>query len=113
MSFVDSAALRSKEPLPGWKGRFFHSQNMSFGYYDIAADSVPLHEHHHPQEEVWHVIEGTAAVTVDGVEHVAEPGCAVIVPPNTPHSARALGACQVIVVDYPLRAEVGGVRTDD
>jgi mannose-6-phosphate isomerase-like protein (cupin superfamily) len=113
MPFVDSTELRSKEPLPGWKGRFFQSANMTFAYYEIAAEAVPLHEHHHPQEEVWNVVEGELAVTVDGVEHIAKCGCAVIVPSNTSHSARALSACRAIVVDYPVRDEVGRVRTTD
>lgn len=113
MPFVDSTELRSKEPLPGWKGRFFRSENMTFAYYEIAAEAVPLHEHHHPQEEVWNVVGGKLAVTINGVEHIASPGCAAIVPPNTPHSARALSACRAIVVDYPVRDEVGGVRTTD
>jgi len=107
--FVDSTALLSKERLPGWHGRFFHSQSMTFAYYEIAADAVPLHEHQHPQEEVWNVVEGELAVTIDGVEHIAGPGCAAIVPSDTPHSARALGACRAIVVDYPVREEVGRV----
>jgi hypothetical protein len=28
-----------------------------------------------------------------------------------PHSARAVTACRVVVVDYPLRESVGGVPT--
>jgi hypothetical protein len=39
-------------------------------------------------------------------------GCAAIVPVDTPHSARVLGACRAIVVDYPTRKEVRGVRSD-
>jgi mannose-6-phosphate isomerase-like protein (cupin superfamily) len=109
---VDANALPSIERLPGWHGRFFHSGNMTFAYYDIDADAVPLHEHHHEQEEVWNVIQGRLAVTIDGVEHIAEPGCAAIVPPDTPHSARVLGACRAIVVDHPLRDDMGSVRTD-
>jgi mannose-6-phosphate isomerase-like protein (cupin superfamily) len=105
MPFVDSAELSTWERLPGWTSRVFHSDSMTFAYYEIAADAVPLHEHHHPQEEVWNVIEGKLAVTIDGVEQVAGPGCAAVVPPDTPHSARALGACRAIVVDYPLRAD--------
>jgi quercetin dioxygenase-like cupin family protein len=111
--FVDSSQLGSKEPLPGWSGRFFHSENMTFAYYEIAADADPLPEHQHPQEEVWHIIDGKLAVTIDGAEHIAAPGCAAIVPPETPHTARALGPCRAIVVDYPLRDQVGGVRTGD
>jgi mannose-6-phosphate isomerase-like protein (cupin superfamily) len=113
MPFVDPSEMSANERLPGWHGRFFHSDSMSFGIYEIAADAVPLHEHHHPQEEVWNILEGKLAVTIDGVEHVAQPGCAAIVPPNTPHSARAIGACRAIVVDYPLRDDVGGVGTRD
>jgi quercetin dioxygenase-like cupin family protein len=112
--FIDSTELGSTERLPGWHGRYFHSDSMTFAYYQIAADAVPLHEHHHPQEEVWNVIEGKLAVTIDGVEHIATPGCAAIVPPDTPHSARALSACRAIVVDYPTRGETGrGRPTED
>jgi mannose-6-phosphate isomerase-like protein (cupin superfamily) len=99
-----------KEPLPGWRGRFFHTEQMTFAYYEIAADAVALHEHDHPQEEVWHVIDGSLAITIDGVEHVAEPGTAAVVPANTPHSARALGAVRAIVVDTPRRDAVGAVE---
>jgi mannose-6-phosphate isomerase-like protein (cupin superfamily) len=113
MPYLDSSDMTSNERLPGWKGRFFHSDNMSFAVYEIAADAVPLHEHHHPQEEVWNVVEGKLGVTIDGVEHVAEPGCAAIVPPDTPHSARAIGACRAIVVDYPVRDDIGGAPTDE
>jgi len=103
MPFVDSTELSTRERLPGWTSRVFQSDNMTFAYYEIAADAVPLHEHHHSQEEVWNVIEGKLAVTIDGVEKVAGPGCAAVVPPDTLHSARALSACRAIVVDYPLR----------
>jgi mannose-6-phosphate isomerase-like protein (cupin superfamily) len=101
--FVDSTHLPTTERLPGWKAHVFHSDSMTFAYYEIAADAVPLHEHHHPQEEVWNVIEGNLAVTVDGEEQVAGPGCAAVIPPDTRHSARALGAVRAIVVDYPIR----------
>ncbi len=109
MSFVDSHDLPARQPLAGWNGRFFHSENMTFVYYDVDADAVPIHEHHHPEEEVWHVVEGEIAITLEGVEHVAGPGCAAIVPSNTRHSARPLGAARAIVVDHPVRGSVGGI----
>jgi mannose-6-phosphate isomerase-like protein (cupin superfamily) len=105
MTVVDGAALAPHERLPGWIGRSFHSDHMTFAYWDIAADATPLHEHHHPQEEVWNVVEGALALTIAGVEHIVDAGSAAIVPPNTPHSARALGACRAIVVDYPVRPD--------
>src|SRR2546430_11152406 len=98
MPFVDSTELSTWERLPGWTSRVFHSDSMTFAYYEIAADAVPLHEHHHPQEEVWNVIEGKLAVTIDGLEQVAGPGCAAVVPPDKPHSDHALSESPVTVV---------------
>lgn len=108
MPFVDPYDLATVERLPGWFGRFFHSESMTFGYWEIAADAVPLHEHHHPEEEVWNLVEGRMALTVAGVEQVLEPGTAAIVPANAPHSARVLEACRAIVVDHPPRPDVAG-----
>lgn len=112
MAFVDSRELHPRQPLAGWNGRFFHSDHMTFVYYEIDADAVPIHEHRHPEEEVWNVVEGKLAITIDGVEHVAGPGCAAIVPSNTPHSTRALSASRAIVVDFPIRDRVGGLPTN-
>jgi mannose-6-phosphate isomerase-like protein (cupin superfamily) len=109
--FVDPVELPSRAPLPGWHGRFFHSAHMTFAYYEIDADAVPIHEHRHPQEEVWNVVEGRLAITIDGHEHVLGPGCAAIVPSDAPHSTRPLAASRAIVVDHPVRDQVGGVST--
>ena len=108
MPFVNSYDLPTVERLPGWFGRFFHSDSMTFRYWEIAADAVPLHEHDHPAEEVWHVIDGRMAITVQGVEQVLEAGGAAIVPAGVPHSARALSACRAIVADHPVRYDVAG-----
>lgn len=109
MPIVDASELPARQPVAGWRGRFFHSGHMTFAYYEVDPDAIPIHEHHHPNEEVWNVIEGRLAVTIDGQEHTLGPGCAAIVPPNAPHSTRALTAARAIVVDHPVRDQVGGV----
>ena len=38
MPLIATRDLPIKEPLPGWKGRFFSSETMTFGYYDVATD---------------------------------------------------------------------------
>lgn len=58
MPFIVADDMASAEPLPGWKGRFFHSENMTFAVYEVDAEAVPIHDHSHPQEEVWNVIDG-------------------------------------------------------
>ena len=106
MPFVDTSSLGVVERLPGWSGRYFHSPSMTFGHYDFVRGSS-IHEHFHPQEEVWEVIEGELEVTIDGVAQVVRPGLVAIVPAGVRHSARALTDGRAIVVDYPLRRDFG------
>lgn len=104
MPIVDTKSLRVVERLPGWHGRYFHSPNMTFAHYDFARGSS-IHEHFHPQEEVYEVIEGQLELTIDGVPHVVEAGLVAIVPSNARHSVKALSDGRVIIVDYPARPE--------
>jgi hypothetical protein len=62
MPFIDTHSLNVIERLPGWYGRYFHSQSMTFARYDFKRGST-IHEHFHPQEEVYEVIEGELEVT--------------------------------------------------
>ena len=102
MPFVDTAELEAVERRPGWRGRYFQSPSMTFAHYEFEGGSS-IHEHSHAQEEVWEVTEGELEVTIDGVTEIAQPGIAAIVPPNVPHSVRAITDGKAIVVDYPLR----------
>ena len=89
----------------------FRSEHMTFAWWEFRAGHA-VHEHHHPNEEVWHVIEGRLEVTIGDETQVAGPGCAAIVPPDTPHSVRVLEDCRAIVVDHPIRDQVGGAKTE-
>jgi quercetin dioxygenase-like cupin family protein len=107
MAFLEIRTLPQREPKPGWHGRFFDSEGMTFAYYDIDAGSS-LHEHSHSNEEVWNIVAGELEISIGGELFHAVAGSAALVPPNTAHSVRALTASSVIVVDAPLRAQVGG-----
>jgi quercetin dioxygenase-like cupin family protein len=104
MPFVDTRSLKLIERLPGWYGRYFHSASMTFAHYDFKCGSS-IHEHFHPQEEVYEVIEGELEVTIDSVAQVARAGLVAIVPSNVRHSVKALSDGRAIIVDYPLRRE--------
>ena len=104
MPFVDTNKLKVVERLPGWKGRYFHSPNMTFAHYDFVR-GASIHEHHHPQEEVYEVIEGELELTIDGTTQIARPGMVGIVPSNARHSVKALTDGRAIIVDYPARPE--------
>lgn len=106
MPFVDTKSLPVIERLPGWHGRYFHSSSMTFAHYDFVRGSS-IHQHFHPQEEVYEVIEGELEITIDGVSQIARAGMAAIVPSNVAHSVKALTDGRAIIVDYPLRSEFG------
>lgn len=107
MPFVDTSTVEPRSPLPGWSGRFVHSENMTFVYWDIADGAQPLHEHDHIQEEVWHVIDGEIEITIEGVSQTAGPGCVALIPPSARHSVRVLRSSRVLVIDYPKREAFG------
>ena len=102
MPFIDTHDIEPVERRPGWRGRVFHSQTMTFAHWDFEAGST-IHEHVHEQEEVWHVLNGQLEVTIGGVAQVAGPGMIAIVPPQAPHSVRAISDGKAIVCDYPVR----------
>jgi quercetin dioxygenase-like cupin family protein len=106
MPFLDTGGLKVVERLPGWKGRFFHTATMTFAHYEFTAGST-IHEHFHPEEEVYEVIAGELEMFVDGVTQVVRPGIVAIVPSNAHHSVRALTDGRVIIVDHPARPEFG------
>ena len=78
---------------------------MSFAQYAIDA-GASIHEHHHPNEEVWIVFEGELEVTIDGVKQVAGPGTVAVVPLDARHSVRALTAGRAIVANHPVRHDL-------
>ena len=64
---------------------------------------VGRHDHHHARP-------GHLGEAVDGhlqLAQVAGPGLVVIVPANAPHAGRALSDGRAIIVDHPLRFDVG------
>jgi quercetin dioxygenase-like cupin family protein len=104
--FVDIAGLPVIERLPGWRGRYFHSASMTFAHYEFAC-GASIHEHFHPEEEVYEVVEGELEVTIEGAARIARAGMVAIVPAGARHSVKALTDGRVIVVDYPLRPDFG------
>jgi quercetin dioxygenase-like cupin family protein len=105
MPFIDTDSLNVIERLPGWYGRYFHSENMTFAHYEFKRGST-IHEHFHPEEEVYEVIEGELEVTIEGVARIMKPGVVAVVPCNARHSVKAFTDGRAIIVDYPRRPEI-------
>ena len=79
---------------------------MTFAHYDFERDAT-IHEHFHPEEEVYEVLEGELEITIDGILHTTRPGVVAIVPANVRHSVRALSNGRLIVIDQPARRDFG------
>ncbi len=45
--FVDTDELKVIARLPGWHGRYFHSEHMTFAHYDFKRGSS-IHDIDHP-----------------------------------------------------------------
>jgi len=106
MSFIEVDKLRVAERLPGWRGRYFHAANMTVAHYEFTSGAA-IHEHFHPQEELYEVLEGELELTINGVTRIARQGVAAIVPSNVRHSVKALTDGRAIIVDSPARPEFG------
>jgi len=106
MNFIDTRQLKATERKPGWHGRYFDSPSMTFAHYEFEKGAA-IHEHSHPEEEVWQVIEGSLEITIGEVTKKVGPGSVGIVPPNTRHRIVALSDGKAIVIDTPRRTFEG------
>ena len=68
-----------------------------------------IHEHSHPNDQVWNIIHGQLELTIAGETQVGDSGCAAIISPDAAHSVKALTDVRAIVVDYPRRNSIGGI----
>ena len=98
MTFIDTNQLPVVERKPGWRGRYFDSPSMTFAHYEFDAGSS-IHEHFHPEEEVWQIVEGELEITIDGVTKRVVPGFVGIVPSNTRYAVKAISSGKAIIVD--------------
>ena len=97
--------IEPKTVIPGFHGKFAHSNTMTFVLWDIDKGAI-LPEHSHIHEQVVHVYEGELEVTVDGQDDGAARAAASASSRRTPCiPGRALTDCRVMDAFYPLRED--------
>jgi quercetin dioxygenase-like cupin family protein len=111
MPLVNIDSLPVIERLPGWRGRIFHSETMTVAHYEFAHGAL-IHEHFHPQEEMYEVLEGELELTIDGIPQFVRPGVVAIVTSNARHSVKALTDGRLLVVDSPRRPEFTSMHAE-
>jgi len=104
MPFIDLSDIEEKERVPGFKARIIHSDNMTLSFWNIK-EGAALPAHSHPHEQITIVNQGVFELTVGGLAQVMKPGTAFVIPPNAPHSGRAISDAAVIDAFYPVRED--------
>lgn len=107
MNLVDFASIPELKLSEGVTAHVINTATMTVTHvWFVKGAAVPEHSHYH--EQIVNVVEGQLELTVDGEKTVLERGKALIVPPNVPHSARALTEVYVIDVFHPAREDFRG-----
>ena len=108
---LDWSKEKPREVIPGFVGRFLHSETMTFALWEIAAGST-LPEHAHIHEQVVLLYEGEFELTVDGQTRRLSSGGVFAIPANARHSGRAITDCRIMDVFHPVREDYrDGVTT--
>jgi quercetin dioxygenase-like cupin family protein len=101
---TDWSKTTPRTVIPGFVGRFLHSDTMTFALWEIAAGAL-LPEHSHPHEQVVHLFEGEFEMTVEGRTMRLSPGMVFAIPSNARHLGRALADCRIMDVFCPVRED--------
>ena len=97
--------IEAKEIFPGFEGRFVHSENMSFAYWEISIGSI-LEEKSLPNEQVISMVSGRMEFVVGGEEIDFHEGMVLVIPPKVNYSAKAITKCKILDVSYPRRKDI-------
>jgi len=108
MPFTELSHLPSKEIVPGFEGRFIHTDHVTLAYWDIKSGSI-LPEHSHVNEQISHILEGRFELTIEGETQIVEAGKVAVIPAHANHSAKALTDCKALDVFYPARDDYRSV----
>jgi len=104
MPYIELSGLGEREVVPGFIGKFIHTNRMTVSFFTVRA-GARLPPHSHPHEQVSIVVEGKLEMSLEGSVRVLERGIVASIPPNAEHSGLALSDCQIIDVFSPVRED--------
>ena len=70
--------------MPGFHGKMVHGENLTWAFWTVEKDAV-VPEHHHPHEQIMHVVSGEFEFTLEGETKVYHEGDVVHIP-SIPHT---------------------------
>jgi quercetin dioxygenase-like cupin family protein len=96
--------IPERELMPGFHGRFVHTENNTLALWRIEEGAV-AGDHNHPHEQSVMLLEGELDLTVDGEIVRMTPGKVFVIPGDLPHAAKAITSCMLMDVFYPVRED--------
>ena len=66
---MNLATLESKELMPGYHGKMVHGKQLTWAFWTVE-EGAEVPEHHHPHEQMMHVVEGQFEFTLNGPTQV-------------------------------------------
>jgi quercetin dioxygenase-like cupin family protein len=102
MSFIEPESLPTREVVPGFHGRFIHTDHLTIVLWDIDEGAI-MPEHSHPHEQVMMLLEGTLELNIAGDTRELDTGAVITIQPHMSHSGRAVTRCRAMDVFYPAR----------
>ncbi|MFM9840762.1 MAG: cupin domain-containing protein [Cyclobacteriaceae bacterium] len=100
----DLKKLPPREVFRGFVGRFIHTDNMTFAYWEIKKGSA-LPEHSHLHEQVVNMLEGEFEIILEGESNPLTAGMVLPIPSHAKHAGRAITDCKILDVFYPVRED--------
>ena len=90
--------------MPGFNGKFVHTNSMTLAYWDITAGAqLPEHSHYH--EQVVNVLAGEFVLTIEGEKIELSEGDILKIPRNAAHHGEAVTDCRILDVFQPARED--------
>ena len=75
--------LEEKTLIPGFKGKFIFSENMTIIHWTVEKGAVlPLHSHYH--EQITTIMKGKFELTIQDDKEILRSGDISIIPPYLP-----------------------------
>ena len=105
MPFIKINDYEPIELVPGAKARTPYGEHIMLSYLEMEEGAaVPLHKH--PHEQAGMLLTGKLELTIGDETHVCVPGDMFIIPPNTPHMAKAVGGSATLLdIFSPVRED--------
>jgi quercetin dioxygenase-like cupin family protein len=109
-AFSDLGSLAPQRIWDRIAARSVHGERVTMSVVELDPDAV-VGEHHHENEQLGIVIQGSIAFRVGAEQRRLGPGGTWRIPPNTPHEATA-GPEGAVVIDVfaPVREDFRGLE---